>query len=66
MSSTYIFHLDKLSLEMLVEISPLGLAREFYLGVLGILPEGFVKLCRKGGDSWQRPYRNLTDESGWN
>lgn len=42
LSSTYIFNLDKLSLEMLVEISPLGLGRDFYLGKLGIGHGGFV------------------------
>ncbi|MFM9264601.1 hypothetical protein L2I57_005280 [Tychonema sp. BBK16] len=36
LSSTYIFNLDRFSLKTLVEISPLGLGREFYLGVLGI------------------------------
>jgi hypothetical protein len=36
LSSTYIFYLDRLSLKTLVEISPLGLGREFYLEVLGI------------------------------
>jgi len=42
LSSTYIFYLDRLSLERLVEISPLGLGREFYLGVLGIGGRGFL------------------------
>jgi hypothetical protein len=36
LSSRYIFNLDKFSLEMLVEISPLGLGREFYSGTFGI------------------------------
>jgi hypothetical protein len=36
LSSTYILNLDRLSIETLVEISPLGLVREFYLEVLGI------------------------------
>ena len=42
LSSTYIFNLDRLSLETLVEISPLGLGREFYLEVFGIGWEGLV------------------------
>jgi hypothetical protein len=42
LSSTYIFNLDKFSLEMLVEISPLRLGRDFYLGRLGIGDGGFV------------------------
>jgi len=36
LSSTYILNLGRLSIETLVEISPLGLVREFYLEVLGI------------------------------
>ena len=48
LSSTYIFNLHRLSLETLVEISPLGLGREFYLGELGIGGEGFVKLLTVG------------------
>jgi len=36
LSSTYILNIGRLSIETLVEISPLGLVREFYLEVLGI------------------------------